>query len=106
MINYTIIKYTISSDPLIQRGGNSEPGVYDPLFEQLTPESNCIVLDDWRHTKKVGQALKDWLKKRKMTGFKVRTTKAYPNDKKPRIWLVYPPVVPAPKTEIRGKIPK
>jgi len=101
-----MIKFSISSDPVIQRGGNSEPGIYDELFSQLTPEKNCIVLDDWRHTNKIGQALEDWAKKHKMIGVKVKTTKAYPGDQKPRIWLVYPPAVEPPKTSIRGNFPK
>ena len=100
------MKFTITSDPVIQRQGNAQPGQYDSLFQQLTPENNCIILNDQKEANKLAQALEDWAKKRKMIGMKVRTTKAYPTDKKPRIWLIYPLVSEKPKTEIRGNFPK
>ena len=100
------MKFTITSDPVIQRQGNAQPGQYDSLFDQLTPTNNCIILDDHKHVNKLAQALEDWAKKRKMAGIKVRTTKSYPTDKKPRIWLIYHQAVELPKTKIRGNFPK
>ena len=100
------MKFTITSDPVIQRQGNAQPGQYDSLFDQLTPTNNCIILDDHKHVNKLAQALEDWAKKRKIIGAKVKTTKAYPTDKKPRIWLVFPPAPEKPKTQIRGNFPK
>ena len=52
---------------------------------------------------KVAQALDGWIKRQKLVGAKVKTTKSYKLDKKPRCWLVYPKTV---KTEIRGNFPK
>ena len=100
------MKFTITSDPVIQRQGCAQPGQYDSLFDQLTPEKNCIILNDAKEANKIAQALEDWAKKRKMIGAKVKTTKAYPTDKKPRCWLVYPPAPEKPKTQIRGNFPK
>lgn len=100
------MKFTITSDPVIQRQGYAQPGQYDSLFDQLTPEKNCIILNDAKEANKIAQALEDWAKKRKVVGAKVKTTKAYPTDKKPRCWLVFPPVAPVPKTQIRGNFPK
>ena len=100
------MKFTITSDPVIQRQGCAQPGQYDSLFDQLTPEKNCIILNNAKEANKIAQALEDWAKKRKMIGAKVKTTKAYPTDKKPRIWLVYPPAPEKPKTQIRGNFPK
>ena len=100
------MKFTITSDPVIQRQGYAQPGQYDSLFDQLTPENNCIILNDAKETNKMSQALEEWAKKRKIIGAKVKTTKAYPTDKKPRIWLMYPPVPEKPKTQIRGNFPK
>ena len=79
------------------------PGKYDAIFEQLTPTQNCIVLDDEKTSNSVAQSLEDWAKKKGLKGCKVKTTKAYPGDKKPRVWLVFPE---PPKTQIRGNFPK
>ena len=94
--------YEITNDPLIQRGGYTQPGKYDELFSKLTREHNCIVLKDWKAVNRLCGALDDFIKRRKITGAKSKGTKAYPTDGKPRVWLVYPPVV---KTELRGPFP-
>ena len=106
MSNETMPKFTITSDPVEQYHGRGNTGRYDAIFRQLTPEQNCLVFDDFTEMEKVAQALDGWIKRVKLKGGKVKTTKAYPLDNKPRCWLVLPPVVEPPKTEIRGHFPK
>jgi hypothetical protein len=91
----------ITNDPVIQRGG-MKPGVNTAIFEKLTPENNCLVLDDKAKLGSISQQLEDWAKRR-IPGCKVRTTGHYPTDGKPRVWLVYPEPV---KTTIRGPFPQ
>ena len=55
---------------------------------------------------KVAQALDGWIRRQKLIGAKVKTTKSYKLDKKPRCWLVFPEPVKPVKTEIRGNFPK
>lgn len=96
------MKFTITSDPVEQYHGRGAPGRYDAIFRKLTPESNCIVFDDFAEMERVAQALERYIKQAKISGAKVRTTKAYPSDGKPRCWLVYPE---NPRTTIRGPFP-
>ena len=98
-----MIKFTITNDELVQRPGYTPNGKYDEIFAQLTPEQNCIVLEDAKDLNRVSGALIDYAKRRKIVGAKVKTTKAYHTDGKPRLWLVFPPEV---KTTIRGNFPK
>lgn len=100
------MKFTITSDPLDQYNGRGNPGRYDAEFSRLTPKNNCIVFDKFSDMEKVAQAMDGWIKRAKLTGARVKTTKAYPADGKPRCWLVFPPVPEKPKTEIRGNFPK
>lgn len=99
------MNYTITSDPVDQYQGRGVQGRYDSTFEQMTPAKNCIVFDDHKDMERVSQAMERWAKNN-LRGAKVRTTKAYKADGKPRCWLVFPPVAPVPKTEIRGNFPK
>ena len=96
------MKFTITSDPIEQYNGRGVPGFYDAEFRKLTPESNCMVFDDFAVMEKVAQALDGYIKRMKLTGCKVKTTKSYPSDGKPRCWLVYPE---GPRTQIRGPFP-
>jgi hypothetical protein len=90
----------ISNDPIIQRGGIT-PSKNAAVFAQLTPENNCLILEDKKHVDNISQQLEYWVKRHK-PGCKVRTTSAYPVDGKPRVWLVFPEPV---KTTIRGNFP-
>jgi hypothetical protein len=78
-----MIKFTITNDELVQRPGYTPNGKYDEIFAQLTPEQNCIVLEDAKDLNKVSGALIDYAKRRKIAGAKVKTTKAYHTDGKP-----------------------
>ena len=98
----TPMKFTITSDPVEQYQGRGNPGRYDEIFRKLTPEANCLVFDDFAEMEKVAQAMGGWIKRVKLKGGKVKTTKAYPADNKPRCWLVYPE---GPRTQIRGPFP-
>jgi len=89
----------ITNDPIMGRA--AKLGQYEALFQQLSPKANCIVSDDYKEIDRVAQALEGWAKKH-VPGAKVRTTKAYPVDGKPRCWLVYPE---QPNTKIRGNWP-
>ena len=98
-----MIKFEITNDPVEQYAGRGNPGMHDQIFEKLTEQNNCIVFQDFQTMEKVAQALDGWIKRQKLIGAKVKTTKSYKLDKKPRCWLVYPKTV---KTEIRGNFPK
>ena len=98
-----MIKFEITSDPIDQYSNRGNFGFYDSIFEKLTEQNNCIVFQDFQTMEKVAQALDGWIKRKKLQGAKVKTTKSYKLDKKPRCWLVYPKTV---KTEIRGNFPK
>ena len=100
------MKFTITSYPVDQYNGRGTPGRYDAEFARLTTKNNCIVFDDFAEMEKVAQAMDGWIKRAKLTGAKVKTTKAYKTDGNPRCWLVFPPVPEKPKTEIRGNFPK
>ena len=100
------MKFTITSDPVDQYNGRGVPGRYDAEFARLTPKNNCIVFDDFSEMEKVAQAMDGWIKRANLAGAKVKTTKAYKTDGKPRCWLVYPPAPEKPKTQIRGNFPK
>ena len=78
---------------------------YHDTFVKLTPEQNCIVLDDEKELGRVSQALEAWGKKHLGKAAKVNTTKRYPKDGKPRCWLIWPKVEADPKTAIRGNFP-
>ena len=100
------MKFTITSDPVDQYNGRGIPGRYDAEFSRLTQKNNCIVFDKFSDMEKVAQAMDGWIKRANLTGAKVKTTKAYKSDGKPRCWLIFPPVPEKPKTEIRGNFPK
>ena len=78
------MKFTITSDPVDQYNGRGVPGRYDAEFARLTPKNNCIVFDDFSEMEKVAQAMDGWIKRANLTGAKVKTTKAYKADGKPR----------------------
>jgi hypothetical protein len=90
----------ITSDKPLGRSVQSS--LYEDVFQQLNPVSNCIVLDTPKETNKVALALNAWAKKHS-PGTKVISTKKYQKDGKPRVWLIYPD---APKSVIRGNFPK
>lgn len=96
------MNFTITNDPVEQYQGRGNPGRYDSVFSKLTPESNCLVFDDFYEMERVAQALDRYVKQAKITGAKVRTTKSYKQDGKPRCWLVFADV---PRTTIRGPFP-
>lgn len=99
-----MLKFTITSDPIQQRPGYMPNGKYDEIFDQLTPEQNCIVLDDPAIVNRICGALTDYIKRRRISGGKAKGTIRYAEDGKPRVWLVYP-TSPAVKTTIRGPFP-
>lgn len=90
----------ITSDPILKR--TCTPSKDAAIFEQLTPEQNCLVLDEGESSKTAADRLYRWAKIHR-PDCKVKTTKAYPTDRKPRVWLIFPTPI---KTQIRGNFPR
>jgi hypothetical protein len=83
-------------------GRAAQRSVYADIFSRLTPQANCLVLDTPKDTGKISQALASWAKHHAPDA-KVTSTKAYPKDGKPRVWLIWPE---RPQTHIRGNFPR
>lgn len=98
------MKFHFTNDPIVGKS-TTEPSKYQPIFDGLSPAKPCVVFDDVKDAERFKQRLDLWAEKH-IKGAKVRSTKKYPADGKPRVWLVYPrPEQPA-KTAVRGNFPK
>lgn len=98
------MKFTLTNDPIVGRSVN-DVSKYQPIFDGLSPAKPCVVFDDVKDAERFKQRLDLWAEKH-VKGAKVRSTKKYPADGKPRVWLVYPQPEQPAKTAIRGNFPK
>jgi len=98
------MKFTLTNDPILGKSP-TEPSKYQPIFDSLSPAKPCVVFDDPKDAANFKQRLEVWAE-RNVKGAKVRSSMKYPEDGKPRVWLVYPQPEKPVQTAIRGNFPK
>lgn len=98
------MKFHFTNGPIVGKS-TTEPSKYQAIFDGLSPAKPCVVFDDVKDAERFKQRLDLWAEKH-VKGAKVRSTKKYPGDGMPRVWLVYPQPEQPAKTAIRGNFPK
>lgn len=98
------MKFTLTNDPILGRSVN-DASKYQAIFDAIRPAKPCVVFDDPKDAANFKQRLEVWAE-RNVKGAKVRSSMKYPEDGKPRVWLVYPQPEKPVQTAIRGNFPK